>query len=227
MSYIDEAQIEKYLGLNIDSGLESFIATLISGVETYIEKYCGGQHFVKRWFEDSDSEKTFRYDGNDDTKIAIDDLRELTSLTVDDVALTEDEDFHLYPLNASALGMPYEWIELIQPETRLLNVNSRLSSSPPYIFDKGQKTIVVVGKFGFSTTVPDDIKLAALKLVGGIIKENVGDSDLREVTQESLGDYSASYAKIKDVANRLGVNNILDGYVKDGILIKDGIVKIS
>ena len=227
MSYIDKAQIEKYMGLTIDSGLDGFMTTLISAVENYIERSCGGRHFAKRWFEDNDSEKTFRYDGNDNTKILIDDLRELISLTVDDEALTEDEDFHLYPLNASEFDMPYEWIELIQPETRLLNVNSRLSSSPPYIFDKGQKTIVIVGKFGFSTTVPDDIKLAALKIISGIIKENVGDSDLREVTQESLGDYSASYAKIKDMANRLGINDILIGYVKKGIPVKEGIVKIS
>lgn len=227
MSYINEDEIEKYLGLNIDSGLSSFLATLISGVETYIEKYCGGKHFAKRWFEDDDEDKTLRYDGNDDTKIAIDDLRELTSLTVDDEALTEDEDFHLYPLNASEFDMPYEWIELIQPETRLLNVNSRLSSAPPYIFDKGQRTIVIVGKFGFSATVPDDIKLVALKLVGGVIKENVGDTDLKEVTQESIAEYSASYAKIKEVANRLGVNDILNGYVKKGISITDGNIKVS
>ena len=227
MSYIDKAKIEKYMGLTIDSGLDAFIASLISGAEKYIDKYCGGRHFAKRWFEDADDDRTFRYDGNDNTKIAIDDLRELTSLTVDDIELTEDKDFHLYPLNADEYDMPFEWIELIQPETRLLNVNSRLSSAPPYIFDKGQRTIVIVGKFGFSTSVPEDIELAALKIVGGIIKENVGDADLREVTQESLGDYSASYAKIKDTANRLGVDEFLRGYVKDGIPMIESNIKIS
>ena len=227
MSYIEKGDVEKYMGLTIGSGLDTFISTLIASAEKYIEKYCGGQHFVKRWFEDSDEAKTFRYNGNNDTKIAIDDLRDLTSLTVDDVALTEDEDFHLYPLNASELDMPYEWIELIQPETRLLNVNSRLSSAPPYIFDKGQRTIVVVGKFGFSTTVPDDIKLAVLKIVGGVIKENVGDADVKELTQESIAEYSASFSKLSEIANKLGVDNILQPYIKKGIQERSGIIQVS
>ncbi|MDF1498523.1 MAG: hypothetical protein P1P85_04195 [Patescibacteria group bacterium] len=227
MSYIDKTQIEEYTGLTISSGLDGFMTTLIGSVEAYIEKYCGGRYFEKRWFNDSDIEKTFRYDGNDDTKLAIDDLRSLTSLTVDDMVLTENEDFHLYPLNAVNYGMPYEWIELIQPETRLLNVNSRLSSAPPYIFDKGQRTIVVVGKFGYSVAVPDDIKLVALKLVGSIIKENIRDSDLKEVTQESLGDYSASYTKIVEIANQLKINEILDKYKKKCIPNRSENIKIN
>ena len=206
MPYITEVEVEKYLAININPALASFITTLIGAVTNYIEKY------TDRVFEapSPDDDETKYYDGNDTTKLQIDDLRTLTSLTVDDVALTEDTDFLLYPLNED----PKEWIELIQPETRI-NTNSRLDSTSPYVFDKGQATISIVGKFGYSATPPDDIKLVAMKLVGGIIKENVGDTDTKELTQETIGDYSASYAKIKEMAFSLGVNTILNQYIRE------------
>ncbi len=227
MSYTDKATVQKYAGLTIDSSLDSFILSLIAGVENYIDRYCGGRYFNKRWFEDDDVDATFYYNGNEQTRIAIDDLRTLTSLTVDGTVLAVDVDFFLYPANAVAEGVPYEWIELSQPETRL-NVNSRVDQTSPYIFEKGQKNVVVVGKFGYSATVPDEIITVANQLVLGYIKENIGDNDLKEVTAESLGEYSASYAKIKDVANRLGVNNVLNQLVKQGITVeRDPNIKVS
>lgn len=213
MAYITKDEVKKYLGVNWAVGLDSFIDGIISSCEKYVENFCGDDKFGRRVFEapESDVDVTKYFDGNGETRLYIGDIRELTTLIVDGTTLTVDEDFYLYPLNASDEGRPYERIELIQPSTRL-NLNSRLQSSAPYIFDEGQRLVQIDGKWGFSDTAPDDIKLAVMKLVGGVIKENIGDNDLREVTQESLGEYSASFAKIKDTANRLGMSSMLAEY---------------
>lgn len=221
MAYITKQEVEKYLGLSIKTTLDTFLTTLISAATAYIENYTG------RWFEDDDTAATRYYDGNGCTKLAIDDLRDITSLTVDGEALTENEDYYLYPLNAATDGLPYEWIELIQPETKLKSsYNSRMDRGYPYVFEKGQRTVEVNGKWGYSTTPPDDIKTVCLKIVGGMIKENIGDTDLKEITQETLGAYSASFAKVREVANALGINTLLDNYVREPLRAKSGVVKI-
>lgn len=219
MSYITKTDVQNYSGIAINNTLNSFITGLIATAEDYIERYCGNVKetgIEKRFFEDDDIDKTFFYDGNNATKLSIDDLRSLTSLTVDfgtggATALTETDDFILYPLNANNFSEPFTEIQLLQPSTRL-NTNSRIQSSAPFIFDEGQSTVRVIGKFGFSTTPPEQIKTVAMKIVMAFIKENIGDTDLKEITQESLGDYSASYAKVKDIAERLGFNILLDQY---------------
>jgi len=38
---------------------------------------------------------------------------------------------------------------------------------------------------------------------------------LKEITQESLGDYSASFVKVKEIAERLHFANILDKYKRN------------
>lgn len=207
MAYITESDIEKYMGLTIDSALSSFIVTLISAAQKYIEKY------TSRVFEASAEDVTRKYSGKGTTKMRIDDLLEITSLEADGVDLEADDDYLLCPLNASADGEPYTWIELIQPETRL-PINPRMNVASRYVFDKAQGNVTIVGTWGYSVTPPEDIKVAALKIVSGIIKENIGDSDLKEITQESIGEYSTSYAKVRDIANATGVNDILDQYVR-------------
>lgn len=227
-AYVTQAEIEKYMGLTIASNLSSFITTLISAVEDYIENYCGGGIVAKRWFNDSDTPSDRYYDGKGLTKIRIDDIRDCTALVVDNVALTEDTDFYMYPLNAVADGKPYEWIELIQPETRLTTyTNSRMDITSPYTFLNRQKNLKVTGKWGYSTTPPDAIKLAALKLIGGVIKENVGDDDVKELTQQSLGEYSVSFTKLKEIAHSLGVEDLLNQYKRKANTPPAGVRTIS
>jgi hypothetical protein len=62
-------------------------------------------------------------------------------------------DFICGPYDALDNGLPYEWLEL-----DLFNGTHPIWSS----FPKGNK---VVGKFGYSATVPDDIKEAAILMV--------------------------------------------------------------
>lgn len=208
MSYINKTEIEQYMGVQIDASLQTFIDTLISAVTRYIEQKTGSKFEAP----DPDSDVTRYYNGNGRTKINIDHLREFTSLVVDGINLVENDDFIFYPMNAVADGKPFDSIELIQPETRLSR-SSRIEVSSPYVFEKAQRNVVLTGKFGYSETAPEDIKVACLKMVASLIKENIGDRELKELSSESLGDYSVSFVKVSDFADRLGINDILAPYI--------------
>lgn len=214
MPYISKSEVEQYLGISIDSTLQTFLDTLIAMAQEYIEIYCGGGEIEKRIFDAADVDSTRYYDGKGLTRLKIDDLRSITSLEVDGVDLTKDDDYYLYPLNAVADGKPYEWIELIQPETRISgNTNSRIEVTSPYIFENKQKNVTAVGKFGYSTAVPKIVKVAALRLVCAVIRENIGDSDIKKITSESIGDYSVGYQDVKDAALSAKVGEMLDLFI--------------
>lgn len=221
-AYAAKADIQNYLGITIATGLDAFVAELITASEDYVEKLCGGGVVSRRWFNDGNTDKTFQYDGRDTTRLKIDDLREVTSVAVLDgsgasVALVKDTDYYLYPLNARAVSgkeEPYTEIQLIQPETRIVAQNSRLIGAAPYIFDKSQKSITIVGKFGYSTTPPALVKMAVVRVVAQFIKDKIGDNSLRELTSESLGEYSGSFEKISNVADRLNLATLLAPYIR-------------
>lgn len=212
--YVTQDQIKKYLGINWSSSLDTFIDTLITATTDYVERFCGDERYGKRVFEapDPDSDVIKYFNGNGEQRLYIGDCRSITTLVVDSDTLVANTDFYLYPLNASTEDVPFTAIELVQPETAFANSNPRSSRTNPYIFEELQRSVVVTGKWGYSASAPDSIVLAMLKLIGGVIKENIGDSDLREVTQETLGEYSTSYAKIKDIAHMIGVDDILMPY---------------
>ncbi len=222
MLYVTQTEIKQYHGITWNSALDTFITTLEAAAVKFVE------NLTHRTFlaPTPDTAVTRYYDGNDDTKLRIDDLRELTSLTVDSIALTENDDFYLYPTNAEEDGEPYTRIELIQPETRINNANPRMQQNAPYTFNRAQRNIVIVGKFGYSATPPEDVKVAVLKLVGGMIKENIGDTDLREVKSETLDTYSVTYDSIKNVAHALGVDAMLAPYVKKTNVGLGGVVRV-
>jgi len=214
MSYITQQQVKNYLGITWDAGLDTFIDTLIASATRFVEEFCGDDRFGRRVFEapSPDTAVTKYFNGNGEQRLYIGDFRSLTSVTVDGVALVENTDYFAYPLNAAAEGKPYTAIELVQPETNFSNANPRSGNSIPYIFEELQRSVVILGKWGFSATAPADITMAMMKLVGGVIKENIGDSDLREVTVETLGEYSTSFAKIKDIAHAVDIAAILSPY---------------
>lgn len=224
--YVSHNEIKRYGGVNYNSDTDSFIETIIESVTNYIEKNCGDDRFGKRVFEapSVDSNVIRYFNGNGKPKLYIGDLKELNTFTNDNVELTEDEDFYLYPLNAGDRKEPSTWVELVQPETRL-NANSRVDNSNPYIFETAQKNIEISGKWRYSDIPPADIKLSALKLVVGVMKENIGDGDIRETKNVKLGDLSISYQDVSKVAHALSVGQILNGYKRKDISISSGIIK--
>lgn len=213
------------MGVAISSALDDFIDELISAANDYIENYCGDAKFGRRSFSapDPDNDETRRFDGNQGVKLSVGDLRSITSLTIDGVQYTVNTDFVLYPANASAQREPYQWIELVQPGGA---VNSRSALASSYEFTIGQQNVAVVGKWGYSATPPSAIKIAATKLVAGMIKENLTDKDVKEIKQESLGDYSATYQDVTKVAGALGVNELLEPFKRKAPKAMSGVIII-
>ena len=60
-------------------------------------------------------------------------------------------------------------------------------------------------------TVPEDVRLAATKLVAGIIEEkNIEIAG--EIKSEKLGEYAITLQDVEKMANHLGIKEILDHY---------------
>lgn len=211
MAYITTTDIANHLGITLTAGQTTLSTVLIESAEDYIETLCGGGVIPKRVFDSADTDSTRYYDGDDSAILTIDDLRAVTSVSLDDTALVKDEDYYLLPYNATTDGEPFTQIALIQPETRI-NGNSRLTSSVYYLWEKGQRNVSITGKFGYSTSVPNTVKLAVLRIVAQFLKDSIGGT-AKEISSESLGEYSVTHAKVKEVADRLGVADMLSKYI--------------
>lgn len=108
------------------------------------------------------------------TSVAVSDTGSVTSYTT--LAST---DYIMGPYNAPGNGEPYWWIDLDA-------INGTYASW--YGFAKGVK---VVGKFGYSTTVPADVKQVALEQVVRWFKmETKNYSDYGHVGTVPMGEYA-------------------------------------
>jgi len=193
--YTNKGTIQNYLMIDIDSSFDTQINTWISVVESYINKYTGR----KDGFESASETRYF--DGNGKNEIDIDEFTSLTTVQIleangDDIGwtLTEglEEDYIAYPYNDT-------------PQYRLVLV----SSSSVGVWYAGKKRIKITAIWGHSTTVPEDIELAATMLVASIVEKG---SRGGKVNSETLGDYSVSFGNIDESAQDLGVKKILDTY---------------
>lgn len=192
--YIDKSAISDYLLITIDGSMDTTIDNWITAAQNYVEKYTG------RKFEATDEETRY-YDGPGGRTLYIDDFVTLTSaqtLEIDgstvDETLTVNTDYFIYPLNDAP-----KHILKITPE-------SGIGSWP-----KGKKRIKIIGDFGYSNSVPEDIKLAVTQLVSHIV--NVGrQGGEGGVAAESLGDYSVTFGSLDEIATKLGIKQTLDSY---------------
>lgn len=181
--------------INISAGFHTQIEEWISAIEAWINTYCN------REFETETA--TYKlYDGDGTKELLIDDITALTKIEILDedgnVDYTIDNVLYyfLYPANKT------------QKDRVVLNP----SNSPIAWFPKGNQNVKVTADFGYSATVPEDIRLAATKLVAGIIAEQ--NLDLAgEVKSEKLGEYAISFNDVEKMANHLKVKkDILDKY---------------
>lgn len=226
MAYITKLEVKKYMGVNFTEGLDSFVDTVIAACQKYIEKYCGDDLFGDRIFEANENLEGIvrRFNGSGGERLYVGDLYEADAVTIDGDDYVIDTDVYLYPLNN--VDTAYEYLELAQPETRL-NSSSRSISSDPYIFEMAQANVSIEGTWYYSETPPDDIKLAMMKLVGGVLKENVSDGDVKEKKSETLGDYQVTYQDVKNLAHTLKVDEILKPYKRKAPPFSSGVVKVS
>ena len=116
-------------------------------------------------------------------------LVSLTSLAINGDAYTEDVQFYLLPRNADVKGQPFTAIKFAFP---LTNCNGL-----------GVKTVSIVGTFGYSATMPDDVKQAILSLGAVMLAPSKSGSagavqaikqDDVEISYSSISTTSAEYS---------------------------------
>jgi len=193
MAYTTEGNIEKYLGVDI-SGLSAFITTVIAGVQKWIDNYTG------KTFEAA-AETTKYYDGDGSSDIIIDSFTgtpsEVSILEVDgDTRDTLEEghgnDYLAYPLNET------------EKQRLVLTDNSSAGSFPKRI-----RSIKVTAYFQVDTSVPADVELCATMLAAKIIEKPLKGGPIKS---QKVADLSFTFKEIDEVADPLGIYNILDHY---------------
>lgn len=216
--YVTQQNLKDYTGLNwIDSQI-AFVDLAIESAQTYVENYCGDKEFGKRIFAnpyaDGADPVTKLFNGSGSKRLYVGDLFSLSSLSIENNGVAVDSEVLLYPLNNPASGFAYDSIEISQINYGINLVNSRAKLADPFIFEADQSNIAVTGYWYYSDTPPADVKMAVLKLAGAILRENFTDDDVRGKLSESLGEYSVSYQKVSEDANRLGIAALLEPYVR-------------
>lgn len=195
MSYTTKQQVENYLQIDISTDLDTQVASWISMAEKYIDNY------TNRIFESVSELK--KYEGNDEDEMWVDDLLSVTNIWMVENDATSDAgtkqldttDYHLKQ-GDDANKTPYNKIQL--------NENGNYN-----FFRAGQLNIWIQGVWGYSATVPDDIKMIATKLVASII--NLGKDG--KVKSFSEHDYSVTYNDFgKLLENDIGIKMTLEMY---------------
>ena len=192
MAYTDEGQIEKYLGTELPESLDTQLASWITAITEWIDKYVGFG------FEnDTASDKYFDALGGRDLLVDKyhDDLVSIDTLDVDgddDVSLDLDY-VKEYPLNEDAK----DCLKILPAGSISLWPNREYS-------------VKINAKWGYSEEPPEEIQLCATRLMAHLLNTRLKGGD--KITQESLGDYSIGYGAIDEAADVLGVKNILDQY---------------
>lgn len=174
--YTNIDAIEAYLLIDIAQYFEEQVNEWIAEVEKFIENVTNRTSFI------ADASATARYyDGENTRELFIDDAVDITeiSLGTDDNATVYEpadlrEEYMLYPANALVDKKPYSSIKLTSG-----------------IFPRGDQNIRITAKWGYSVTVPADIKLVATMLVSDIIEESMSAEG--EVQSMSIGRYSVTY----------------------------------
>ena len=192
MAYTDKGRIQKFLNVDIVSSYDTQVDEWIAAVKAWIDQYCG------KTFESASADRF--YDGNGRRSIMIDDFTGSPTVVILDVDgtvafnLTEghSDDYLIYPLNFTAKN-----------ELRLV------SGSTIGVFPNRSRSVQVTANFGHSVAVPTPVQLVATKLVAEIIKEGLKGGKLSKV---QLGDYEASFQKVDESADALGIYQILDMY---------------
>jgi len=145
MAYVTTTTLKAYLGFTT-SGDDSLLSTLITAAQSVVEGPYPGTD--RKWEARSETQY---YDYQSRTRLDLrDDLISVTTLTNGDgETMTEDTDFHLYPLS----GPPYRWIEIKSDGTQ----NFQWSGTP-------QRALNIVGSWGYTTTAPQRIVQATTRL---------------------------------------------------------------
>lgn len=194
--YTNKTEIENYILTTIDSTFNSQVDNWIEAMENYIDHMTGRNFIADSVSNDSDK----YYDGDNTSKLLIDDAVEITEIEVGDGnVLTPDTS----PLKADGdfVTQPYN-------RTPITRIVLRAGYFPTY----PKQGIRVKARWGFSENVPADIKQVCTVLVAGII--NYGNNADGEVKSMNIGSYSVTYKDEKQWQDFERVGEILKNYKK-------------
>ena len=193
MAYTTEQKVKDYLQIDnfTHSGTSGALPDWIDAVEEWIDNYCG------RTFE---NEITTRlYDGNGKSEIITDDFTTLTEISlldedgdVDDNT-TDSTDWFTKPANSK----PKTAVKL-NPQGQSMQIT----------FPKGTQNVKLHGDFGYETSVPKAVEMAATMLVAELVKNH--DQGSGDMKAESLADYSVTYADVDRLASELNAMAFLE-----------------
>lgn len=188
--YITEGDLENYLMQDIDASFSTFIASVITWVEDYINQYCGID------FENSVSATKY-FDGSGDQDLLIGECQSLTEVLILDsdgntlATLTENNDYWKYPYN-----------ETVFDTLKLVNTGQYTK------WPARARAAKITGIFG-RASVPNPIKIAACQLAAKIVNQGLRGG---QVSAEKLGSYSINYREMDESAESLGIKDILNQY---------------
>lgn len=149
---------------------DTVIEDLIEAASRYIDNQTG-----RRFYANSNDETRY-YKATSSGRIFTDDIVSVTTLKIDlDIDRSYETtlaatDYDLCPLNAALNGEPYTYIE-----------------RPPlgqYPYPSHNKSVQIIGKFGYSSTTPDDIKQACLAISMSLYqsRRGVGVEGVAQIT---------------------------------------------
>lgn len=196
--YTTEAKLETYLNKAIATGEAN---DAIAAAEKLIDQYTG------RNFK-ADTEASIRYyDGNGKQDLVIDDCVEITKVEVgsnyygdafdeiDDGSEEPTNRYYVIPANYEEEGLPI----------RKLRLRTRF-------WIEGFQNQRITAKWGYSTTAPDDIVLAATILAAGFYQYGRSGAS-GGIKSEKIGDYSVGFSE-GQWEDYERIKKILDNYRK-------------
>jgi uncharacterized protein (DUF1330 family) len=141
------------------------------------------EKYTGRQFTTTEEERYF--DGSGDSNLVIDDCISIIKIE-NNVTENEVEDYKLYPANTT-------------PKTSIYN---------PYLWYKGAQNYTIEAEWGYSESVPEDIKFATTVITAGIINGQLKEGAIQS---EKIGDYNVSYKDDQKEDYKQAIR-ILDSY---------------
>jgi len=181
---------------DIGSVFDTQVEYWINAAEIYINNYTGRRN----GFEEAVASAKY-YDGNGKREIDIDECTEITSVEILELDSSDVE----FTLTA---GAGNDYIAYPYNDTPIYRIKL-LHTATVGAFFSGKKRIKITAKWGYKSTVPKDIELAATILAASAIEPGLKGGKIKN---ESLGDYSVAFEMLEDSPNILSVDRILDNY---------------
>lgn len=187
IGYTSKAEIENYMGVDIDESMDTQIEEWIESVEEYISKMTNRDFTPAPVAESGDDGMTDRkYDGDGTDTLLVDPFVEIDSIQFKDSdEAVDSENILTYPANKT-----------VKNKIVLENL----------VFPTGKQNVTVSARFGYEE-VPKDIIFVATVLVSGILNNNWTSEN--EIQSMTIGRYTVSYRSDKEKVDLMKVDEIL------------------